>query len=208
MRRWLNRGSLIVGVAACILGINRTPLADSAANLVPATTVFTARTEDGRSWSGEAAAIDIRSELPDGTPAVAEVAFAVTDAKGNMFGVHVVLEPDRLLRGPQTEWTVSLDYVPSTKPGYGVLSYGPSQSIALSTASKGSLNGLIARKTMQGTFLSNAEGIARGTFEGAYRVRCWAVRQGTAPPDQITDGYVMTQDSNFSTPFCSRFSDI
>jgi hypothetical protein len=208
MRRWLDRGYLIGGVAACVLGFNPPPSTGSAENLAPGTSAFTVRTEDGRIWTGEPAAINIRSELPDGTPAVVEVTFAVTDAKGNIFGVHVELEPDRLLRGLETEWTVSLDYAASIKPGYGVLSYASGQSIAPSTASKGSLSGLIAGRTLQGAFSSNAEGITRGTFGGAYRVRCWVVRQGTAPPDKITGGYVMADDSSFSTPFCSRFSDI
>jgi hypothetical protein len=204
--KWLYSGCAIL--AALVWGSGLTTAVDQ--DFAAATPDFTARTADGTTWKGEKGTIDIRPELPDGTPAVAEIAFAVTDAKGRILGVRVEIDPARLLDSSQPEWTVSLDYVPSTKLGYGVLAYAPNPSTAPRTASKGALTGRHQGTILQGSFTSNATSIAEGTFEGAYRLRCWSVGPGVStseagPGGHVTGGYAMVEDSGFSTPFCSQF---
>jgi hypothetical protein len=212
MTRPRNSTGVIIGVLACCWGVR---LASAVENIAPAAPQFAARTEDGRSWSGPMATLDIRPELPDGTPAVAELSFAVTDTKGNIFGMRAEINPDSLLRSAHTGWQISLDYVPSSKPGSGILSYAANPNVAPTAASKGTLTGFLREKVLEGTFSSNAKGIASGTFEGSYLVRCWAARRGAASQDQhgsvrgdVSSGYVTLEDSSFATPFCSRFGDL
>src|SRR5262245_15279686 len=174
---------------------------------------FSVRSTDGMNWKGQAATIDIRPQLPDGTPAVVEIAFTVTAPTGRIFAVHAEIDPERLLDRSPAEWAVSLDYVPSTKPGYGVLSYASSPNASSRTATKGTLKGQHKGKIIEGVFTSNANGLQSGTFKGPYRVRCWAQNPASAdaanmPGGRMSGGYVTVEDSNFATPFCSRFAQL
>ncbi len=215
MRTWLKRGGATFGMLAAYCGT--TPTGIAAETLARATPQFIVRSEDGRDWNGQTATIDIRPELPDGAPAVVEGSFAAMDARGSMIGVHLEMDPGTLLSSSRTGWVVSLDHVQSTRPGFGVLSYARNPTVAPNLASKGALNGWIRGKVLEGAFSSNAEAIASGTFRGAYLLRCWAVGAGAlaekAEKDRpvggtLSSGYAMAEDTNFSTPFCSRFTDL
>jgi hypothetical protein len=168
-------------------------------------------TADGDTWKGSAPRIRIIGPLPNGTPAVAEVAFAAGNAKGVSLAVHFELDMAALRGG---DWEVALDGDSPTRPGLGVLSSG--SPAAPRSEKRGHLRASVDGKRFKGSFEapgSSTASLASATFDGVYGVDCLVAEAAPALEGSVGAGvgpgaFSLVRDEKLESAFCAQFKSL
>ena len=171
---------------------------------------FHVTTADGREWSGLAAEVSVREGRP-GTPAEAMVSFWANDGAGLVFNALSVLEPSQLVAGA---WSVAVDHEHPTSAGFGTIGNGAG---LLPISAPGFVGATLVDGRLEGTLSVDAESmpmLVEASFAGPYHVSC-ALVATEAPPQEGSvgsgpgeGGWVLVEDTSFTSPFCAPFADL